>query len=117
MVTILSVLIILAGLLPFLGEDGLNVLSANMPTSGTGYSVIVILIGAVGLVYGFTNKMVVGTEKFVTIAIALLTILGGILPFIAESFSLALPTSGPGYSGLIIMIGAIGMVYGFISLG
>jgi len=117
MVTVLSILIILAGLLPFFGEDGLGILPGSIPTAGTGYSVLIVLIGAGGLAYGFANKMVMGMEKMVTLSLALLTILGGVLPFLADSFSLPIPTSGLAYSGLILLIGAGGLVYGFMSLG
>lgn len=117
MITILSVLIILAGILPFFGEKGFAILPETIPTSGIGYSTIIIIIGAVGVVYALTFKMVMGLERIVTIAIGLLTILGGILPFINESLPITLPTSGPAYSIIIIIIGIIGLVYGFMSLG
>lgn len=117
MIVILSLLIILAGILPFFGEEGLAVLPEAIPTSGIGYSIIIIIIGAVGIIYALTFKMVMGLERIVTIAIGLLTVLGGILPFITELFTINLPTSGPAYSIIIIIIGIIGLVYGFMSLG
>ncbi len=117
MIVILSLLIILAGILPFLGKEGIKVLPETIPTSGIGYSAIIIIIGAVGIVYAFGFRMVMGIEKIVTIAIGLLTILGGILPFINESLVINLPTSGIGYSIIIIVIGVIGLIYGFMSLG
>jgi len=117
MIVILSLLIILAGILPFFGEEGLAILPEAIPTSGVGYSTIIIIIGAVGVVYALAFKMVMGIEKIVTIAIGLLTILGGILPLINEALQLPLPTSGLVYSILIIIIGIIGLVYGFMSLG
>ena len=114
---ILSLLIILAGILPFFGKEGLAILPETIPTSGVTYSTIIIIIGAVGIVYALFFKMIMGLEKTVTIAIGLLTILGGVLPFIKETLPIALPTSGPAYSIIIVVIGIIGLIYGFMSLG
>ena len=115
MITILGVLIILAGILPFLNNFG--ALPSFIPTSKPGYQFIIIAVGIIGLIYGLMNSLVFGTEKFVTIAIGLLTILGGILPFIQNFLPAVIPTSGILYSGLIIVIGIIGIIYGFIALG
>ena len=117
MITIISILIILAGILPFLGENGLGIISPAIPTSGIGYSILVICVGVFGLIYAIVNRLLMGPERFVTICLALLTIMGGILPFTSELIKIPLPTSGPLYSGLIILIGAIGLVYGVIAIG
>ena len=115
MIVLLGVLIILAGILPFLSNFG--ILPSNIPIEKPGYQFIIIAIGIVALIYGLLNSMLFGTEKFVTIALALLTVLGGLLPFIQNFVPAIIPTAGPLYSGLIIVIGAIGMVYGFLALG
>lgn len=117
MITILSLLIVIAGILPFLGQDGLKALPSSIPTSGKSYSIIVIVIGVAGLLYGFINKMIMGTERFVTITIALLTVLGGLLPFISFIVPKFIPTTGPVYYGFIIIIGLVGLVYGVMGLG
>lgn len=117
MITIIGLLIVLAGVLPFLGQDALNVLPPTIPTKGVGYSIIVIVIGVIGLLYGFINKMIMGVERIVTITIGLLTIFGGILPFISALVPKFIPTSGPLYSGIIIIVGLIGVVYGVKGLG
>jgi len=114
MIVIIGILIILAGILPFLSN--FNVLPASVLVS-PGYQFIIISVGIIGLLYGFMNSMLFGTEKFVTISIGLLTILGGILPFIQNFVPALIPTSGPLYSGLIIIIGVIGIIYGFMALG
>jgi len=114
MIVIIGILIILAGILPFLSN--FNVLPASV-LQKPGYQFIIIAIGIIGLLYGFMNSMLFGTEKFVTISIGLLTILGGILPFIQNYVPAIIPTTGPLYSGLIIVIGVIGIIYGFIALG
>lgn len=117
MITIISILIILAGVLPFLGEGGLGVLPASIPTTGLGYSVVIVCVGVFGFIYGIVSKLLMGPEKLVAIIEALLTIMGGILPFTSQFISIPLPTSGPLYSGLIILIGAVGLVYGIIAIG
>ena len=115
MITIIGVLIILAGILPFLSNFG--ILPSFVPIEKPGYQFIIIAVGIIGLLYGVMNSMLFGAEKFVTIALALLTILGGILPFIQNFVPAIIPTTGPLYSGIIIIIGVIGMIYGFIALG
>ena len=115
MITLIGILIVLAGVLPFLSNFG--ILPSAIPVEKPGYQFIIIVIGIIGLAYGFLNKMLFGAEKFVTIAIALLTILGGILPFIQNFVPAIIPTSGLLYSGMIIIVGVIGVIYGFIAMG
>lgn len=117
MITILGILILAAGILPFIGSGGLGVLPESIPTSGAGYSLIIIVVGAIGLIYGIKNKMIMGAERFVTVTVALLTLLGGILPFISSLVPGFIPTSGLAYSGIIIVLGLIGFVYGVMALG
>ncbi len=111
MITVLGILIILAGILPFLSNMG--ILPTAVPVQKPGYQFIIITIGILGLLYGAMNSMLFGTEKFVTMALALLTILGGILPFIQNFVPAIIPTSGILYSGLIIVIGVVGVIYGW----
>jgi len=115
MITVLGILIILAGILPILSNIGL--LPASIPTEKPGYQFIIIAVGVLGLIYGLFNSLLFGFEKFVTISIGLLTVLGGILPFIQNFIPAFLPTTGPLYSGIIIIIGVIGLIYGFVALG
>lgn len=115
MITVLGILIVLAGVLPILSSLGL--LPAAIPAEKPGYQFIVIAVGVIGLIYGVMNSMLFGTEKYVTIAIGILTILGGILPFIQNFVPAGIPTSGLLYSAMIIVIGIVGMVYGFIAMG
>jgi hypothetical protein len=117
MMVFLSILIILAGILPFIGKDGLGIVPAAVPTTAPGYSFIIIAVGFIALIYGVMNKMMIGTEKFVTFSIGLVTILGGLLPFIKSFVPIAIPTAGPLYSGIIILIGAIGLIYGASTIG
>ncbi len=115
MISILGILIILAGILPFLSN--IEAFPFSLPTEKPVYQFIIISIGIIGLIYGIFNNLLFGFEKFVTIAIALLTILGGILPFLQNFLPAIIPTTGPLYSGIIIVIGVIGMIYGFFALG
>lgn len=114
MITILSLLILFAGLLPFLQR--IHLLPEKIPTSGVYYSALIIIIGAIGLVYGIINKMLMGFERTVTIIITILTILGGIIPLISSIVPKFIPTSGPFYSLIIIIIGIIGLIYGILAL-
>ena len=115
MITVLGVLIILAGILPFL--DGFGFIPSIIPTTQPGYQFVIIAVGIVGLIYGFLNSLLFGFERFVTIIIGLLTVLGGILPFLQNFLPTFIPTTGPLYSGVIIVVGVIGLIYGFIALG
>jgi len=114
MITVLGVLIILAGVLPFLGNLGIVPSSIS---AGPGYQFVIIAVGILALIYGVFNSLLFGFEKFVTISIALLTILGGIIPFLQNFLPAVIPTTGPLYSIIIIAIGVVGLVYGFIALG
>lgn len=55
--------------------------------------------------------------KLMLTLVGLLTILGGLLPFLSNakllpSFLQGVPTSGPIYQGLIVAIGVVAFVYG-----
>ena len=67
--------------------------------------------------YAAFNPYLFGTEKFATIALAIITILGGILPFVSNFVHLGIPTTGILYSGIIMVIGVVGIIYGFMALG
>ena len=114
---LISILIILAGILPFLGQSGLKFLPAAIPTAAPGYSFIIIAVGFISLIYGVLNKHIFGTEKVVLFLVGLMTILGGLLPFSKSFIQLPIPTSGPLYSGIIILIGVAGLIYGMSKIG
>ena len=112
-ITIIGILTVLAGILPMISP----VLPSFIPTTSPGYQFLITAIGILGLLYASFNSMLFGTEKFVTISLALLTVVGGILPFIQNFVPLGLPTAGILYSGLIVLIGVVGIIYGFMVLG
>lgn len=108
-ITLIGLITILAGVLPFVGS------LAGLPLSilsGVGYSIIISVIGILGLLYGFTSMALIGETKFVMISLGLLTLLGGIIPFIKNIIPIAIPTTGALYSGIVIVIGVIGLIYG-----
>ena len=113
MITVIGILTLLAGLLPIISP----VLPSFIPTTSPGYQFLIITVGIIGLLYASFNSMLFGTEKFVTISLALLTIAGGILPFIQNFVQLGIPTTGIIYSGIIVVIGIVGIIYGFSALG
>lgn len=115
MISVIGVLIILAGILPLLGSIG--ALPAKVPFEKPGYQFIIISVGIVALLYGVLNSLLFGFEKFATISIGLITVLGGIIPFIQNFMPAFIPVSGPLYSIVIISIGLVGLVYGFVALG
>lgn len=115
MITSIGVLILLAGILPLIASFA--ALPFFLPTTNPGYQFLIIAIGIFALIYAAFNSYLFGTEKFVTMIIAILTILGGILPFIQNFISLGMPISGIFYSGIIVLIGIVGIIYGFMALG
>jgi hypothetical protein len=115
MISILGLLIILAGIIPYL--DSLGYLPSYIPAEKPGYQFVIIAVGILGLLYGFFNSLLFGFEKLVTIVIATLTILGGVLPFVQNYMPEIIPTSGPLYPVIIIVIGIVGLIYGFMALG
>ncbi|MFH2028884.1 MAG: hypothetical protein ABIJ08_07110 [Nanoarchaeota archaeon] len=112
---IIGVLIVLAGALPFLSS--VNALPESFPTTGAAYSLVIIAVGVFGFVYAILNVTMMGPSKMITIAIAAMTILGGLVPFIASFLPQIIPTVFPAYNLMIILIGGLGIVYGFISMG
>lgn len=110
----ISILIILAGILPFLGQT--DIIPSSF-TTAPGYLFVIITVGFISLIYGVMSKMIFGTEKFVLVVVGLITILGGLLPFIQNFIPIAVPTSGPLYSGIIILIGVVGFIYGASNIG
>ncbi|MFH1439723.1 MAG: hypothetical protein ABIG89_04095 [Candidatus Woesearchaeota archaeon] len=108
-ITLIGLITVLAGILPFVGSF------IGLPTqaiSGIGYSIMIILIGALGLLYGFMSMSLIGGTKFVMVCLGLLTMLGGIIPFLTNVLPISIPTTGPLYSGIIMIIGVLGFVYG-----
>jgi hypothetical protein len=49
--TVTSLLVLIMGALPFLKDN----LPASIPTSGTIYQAVLIIIGLIGIVAGFSN--------------------------------------------------------------
>ncbi|MFH1641673.1 MAG: hypothetical protein ABIC04_02125 [Nanoarchaeota archaeon] len=112
---IIGIMIVLAGALPFLSS--VNLLSDKIPTTGPMYAMMVIAVGTFGFIYAVMNVTMLGPSKFVTICLAILTVLGGIIPFISSFLPAFIPVSFPTYNLMIILVGLIGVVYGLMSIG
>jgi len=115
MIVIIGLLTLLAGVLPFL--DGFGILPAIVPTSGVIYSGLVILIGAIGFLYGIKSRFLRFKDKFVISILGILVIFGGLLPFLINMNLIpnVIPVSGPIYSGIMTLIGVI-TLYSFYKI-
>ena len=57
LITLIGLLTILGGLLPLLANNNLLPgFLASVPTTGTGYQMIIVLIGVIALIYGVKFK-------------------------------------------------------------
>ncbi len=113
MITIFGLMTVLAGVLPFAGN--FNILPAYIPTTGMWYYGIIIGIGVLGFIYGVTNPgmLLYGTDRFIPVFLGILTLFGGVLPFVQNfGFLKMVPATGLIYSGIISLIGIIGIIYG-----
>jgi hypothetical protein len=109
MIVFIGLLTIMAGVLPFFDGFGL------VPSSGPVYSAIIVVIGLIALLYGIKSFGLWASQKFITAVLAVMIIFGGLIPFL-QSMNLIpsmIPGSGPIYSGIIILIGLMALVYGF----
>ena len=108
MIVFIGLLTMLAGVLPFF--DGFGI----VPFSGPVYSGIIILIGVIAFWYAVKTFGLWGSQKFITAVLALLIIFGGLIPFLVSTKLVpnTVPSSGPVYSGIIILIGVIAVIYG-----
>ena len=108
MIVFIGLLTILAGVLPFFDGFGM------VPSSGPVYSGIIILIGVIAFWYAVKTFGLWVSQKFIVSVLALLIILGGIVPFLVSMNLIpsTVPSSGPVYSAIIILIGIIAVLYG-----
>jgi len=115
MIVIIGLLILFAGILPFLA--GFGILPAIVPTSGVIYSGLVILIGVIGFLYGIKSRFLRFQDKFVISVLGILVIFGGLLPFLINMNLIpnVIPVSGPIYSGIMTFIGIISL-YSFYKI-
>lgn len=109
MISLLSILVIFIGAIPFIPNF-------PIPKQGPSYSIILIAAGIFLILIAIINQLLVGLEKF------MLFIMGAALIFLAGLALLpnlfpVLPHQGFLYSGMIILVGVIGLVYGIIGMG
>lgn len=107
----MGMLTLLAGVVPLVGKF-VSLPAAIM--SGVGYSALIIVIGAGGMAYGIMSQMnLFGAQKFIVALIGFMTLLGGVLPFVAKIISLpAFLTSGFVVPIVVIISGIAGIAYG-----
>lgn len=110
MISFLSAVIVFAGIIPFFGEN------FPIPNKGTGYSIVLIMLGIIIIVLSIINKLLMGLEKFVLIIQGLLLAGAAILPFFSDLLTF-IPREGFLYAGIIILIGALGLIYGLLGMG
>ena len=108
MISLLSLLVVFLGALPFLPLKFL-------PSSGMGYNIILAVAGVLIVVAGFVNNLLVGLEKFVVIMQGTLVFLLGLLRWL-PTFLAFVPREGPIYSIIVIAIGGLGLAYGLLGM-
>ncbi|MBD3164478.1 hypothetical protein GF323_04710 [Candidatus Woesearchaeota archaeon] len=108
MVSIMSALIIAAGILHFF--DNLFI-----PTKDMGYSAVLIVLGVVLIASSIVNKLLIGFERFFLFVQGILLIGVAVLPFFSALLPV-IPKQGPVYAGMVIIIGAIGLLYGVLGM-
>ncbi len=105
----LSALIVFLGIIHFLD-------TFPLPNKGAGYSIVLISFAILVIISSFLNNLLIGIEKFFLV-IQGLAILGiATLPLLPNILTF-MPREGPIYAGMIIIVGAIGIVYGFMGVG
>ena len=109
MITIMSALTVFIGLIPFFGEKFF------IPNSGTGYSVILIILGILLVVLGIINQMMMGFERFMIIAEGCIIAFIGVKYFL-PAFLTFLPITLPLYALLVVIVGAAFFLYGIFGM-
>ena len=110
MITILSALIIFFGIIPFFGEKFI------IPNQGNGYAIVIAVLGVLLIVSAFMNNLLMGIEKFFLIIQALLLLGIALLRFFPAVLAF-MPREGFLYPAMVIVVGAIGFIYGFVGMG
>lgn len=113
MIFLIGLLTILAGVLPLLFH--LSLAPEFFAFQEPGYRFVIMAVGVIGLLYGLLNHSLMPLEKFATLTLSLLTIVGGFIPFLQNFLTLPFPTSGPIYAIIIVSIGLVGLAYSFAS--
>ena len=110
---LLGLLAVAAGIIPILHTMG--IMTSPFPIEGIVYSLIVIGIGAIDLLYTLVAHVeLIGTgQHLVTAFLAIVLIVLGIFPFITASLPASVPTSGVAYFGIITAVGVVETIYGF----
>jgi hypothetical protein len=110
MISFFSVVIGFIGFIPFLGEN------FPIPNQGTGYTIVLLVLGILVLTLSIINRLLMGIERSVIILQALAVLGMAALRFI-PSLLPALPRDGVMFSVIIIIIGGLGLIYGLVGMG
>ena len=108
----MGIITILAGIVPLLGKV---VTLPSAISSGIGYNILVIVIGVFGMTYGIMSQMdLFGVQKFVVATVGLLTLFGGVIPFLGKVWSGMPSLLSNTYAVPIIVViaGISGIAYG-----
>ncbi len=111
MIAFLGVLIVFAGVLPFLISFGIEVPFIT----GDMHLYMIIVIGIIAIIYDLKSMSLMGGTKVITFLIGALTIASGVLPLLDKMEIYTLPfdfLSSAVYSGIVIVIGSIALIYG-----
>ena len=109
MITFLSALIVFLGIIPFFG-------SFPIPNKGTGYSIVLIIFAVLVIAAALMNSLLMGLEKFFLLVEGVAVMIVAILPLLPGLLTF-LPREGPLYAGIVIIVGAIGLIYGLLGMG
>ncbi len=108
----IGLLTVLAGIIPLLNALKLKFLPAIL-TNTYVYMGIIVLVGIIGMIYTFSSMMLMPEQKAIFGFLALLTIIGGVLPLLAKFIPfLAKFATGIIPAIIVIVIGAVGIIYG-----
>ncbi len=112
----IGLLIVLAGIIPLLNALKINILPAVFTNSYV-YMGIIVLVGIIGMIYVAASMMLMPEQKAIFGFLALLTIIGGVLPLLAKFLpAIAFLASGIIHSVVIIVIGAVAIIYGMMQI-
>jgi len=112
----IGLLTVLAGVIPLLNALKLGFLPTIL-TNTYVYMGIIVLVGIIGMIYVASSMMLMPEQKVIFGFLALLTIIGGVLPLLARFLpALTFLSSGIIHSIVIIAIGIIAIIYGIMQI-
>ena len=86
-----------------------------IPHKGAGYSIVLIIGGGIIIALGFINQLLMGPERFFLVIEGALVIIAGMLGFVPK-FLAFLPREGILFAGMVMLVGAAGLLYGLLGM-